>query len=141
MDNPKRNQRIKITHTGRGYEVGKIYTVIRVDPNDNTLMATDSSGKEGGWVKWDYCEPAGPDIGFEWLKAHLPGETLELLSAFDGLESLSLKPEVRDYILNQLPDLKQRVLVAQIALDEALGSIQPQSRGPVVIPDNVDPDL
>ena len=55
MNNPQPKQRIKVIRPGRGYERGKTYTIVRVDPSDNTLVAADSSGKEGSWVKWDHC--------------------------------------------------------------------------------------
>jgi hypothetical protein len=121
MNNPQRNQRIRIAGNNRGYSANQIYTITKVDPSDNTLTATDSDGREGPWVKWDNCFPAAPNISWEWLKTQLPSEVLELLSAFNGLETLSLKPELRDYILSQLPNLKDRILQAQIALDEQFG--------------------
>ena len=121
MKNPQRNQRIRVTRQCRGYEPGKIYTISRVDASDNTLIAVDSGGHEGSWIKWDACVPAGPDIAWEWLKTQLPGEVLELLSAFNGLDSLRLKPEVRDHIVLQLPNLRERILASQIALDEEFG--------------------
>lgn len=118
MKNPQRNQRIRVIRSGRGYDTGKIYVVTKIDTSDNTLMAVDSSGNEGSWVKWENCVHAGPNISWDWLKTQLPSEVLELLTAFNGLESLTLKPEVRDYILSQLPNLKDRILQAQISLDE-----------------------
>jgi hypothetical protein len=65
---------------------------------------------------------AGPEISWDWLKGQLPGEVLELLSAFQGLESLRLKPEVRDHILLQLPNLKERILSSQVAIEEEFGT-------------------
>jgi hypothetical protein len=121
MKNPQRNQRIRVIRSGRGYEPGKTYTVTKVDPSDNTLIAADSGGNEGSWLKWDQCILAGPNISWDWLKTQLPSEVLELLTAFNGLETLTLKPEVRDYILSQLPNLKDRILQAQVALDEQFG--------------------
>ena len=121
MNNPQRNQRIRVNRSTRGYEAGKVYTIARVDSSDSTLIAVDASGREGAWIKWDACVPAGPDIAWNWLKTQLPGEILELLSAFNGLDSLRLKPEVRDHIVLQLPNLRERILEAQIALDEQFG--------------------
>ena len=122
MNNPQKKQRIRVTRASRGYELGKIYTIVRVDPNDSTLVAADSNGTEGSWVKWELCVLAGPEISWDWLKGQLPGEVLELLSAFQGLESLRLKPEVRDHILLQLPNLKERILSSQVAIEEEFGT-------------------
>ncbi len=65
---------------------------------------------------------AGPEISWDWLKGQLPGEVLELLNAFQGLEALRLKPEVRDHILLQLPNLKERILASQVAIEEEFGT-------------------
>ena len=119
MNNPQENQRIRVNRSGRGYQRDKTYTVIRVDQSDNTLVAADSKGKEGSWIKWDCCSLAiNTDISWTWLKGQLSGDALELLSAFEGLEGLHLKSEVRDHILLQLPNLKARILESQIILDE-----------------------
>ena len=118
MKNPQVKQRIKVTRAGRGYQLGRSYTVVRVDPNDSTLVAVDSEGNEGSWIKWDLCAPASADINWAWLKAHLPAEALELLSGFEGLENLRLRDEIRDRILLQLPNLKERILAAQVQLEE-----------------------
>jgi hypothetical protein len=120
MKNPHRNQRIRLTHSTRGYEAGKVYTVNQVDPDDSTLTATDPNGKDGQWVPWALCMEAGPEISWDWLRGQLPGEVLELLCAFEGLEQLRLRDEIRDHILNQLPNLKQRILDAQVAIDDQI---------------------
>ncbi|NBV85212.1 MAG: hypothetical protein EBS01_02855 [Verrucomicrobia bacterium] len=118
MENPKKNQRFRVIRPTRGYELNKVYRVVRVDNNDDTLIGVDSEGKEGSWIKFDSCISAGPNVSWEWLKGQLPGEVLELLSAFEGLEGLRLKNEVRDHILMQLPNLKERILSAQITMEE-----------------------
>jgi len=127
MNNPQAKQRIKITRPTRGYVPGKTYTIVRVDNSDNTLMAADSQGKEGTWVKWDHCVPAAGDVCWSWLKTQLSGDALELLSAFDGLEHLRLKDEIRDHILLQLPNLRERILRSQIQLEEEFGLIDDAS--------------
>jgi hypothetical protein len=122
MTNPQPKQRIKVIRPGRGYERGKTYTIVRVDPSDNTLVAADSSGKEGSWVKWDHCVAGGGEVNWSWLKGQLSADALELLSAFEGLEALRLKDEIRDHILLQLPGLKDRILRSQIQLEEEFGA-------------------
>lgn len=120
MNSPQVKQRIKVKRSSNGYERGKTYVIARVDHNDNTLVAADSQGKEGSWISWRHCEPAADDINWAWLKAHLSSEALELLSAFEGLENLRLKDDIRDRILLQLPNLKDRILSAQVQLEEEL---------------------
>jgi hypothetical protein len=127
MTRPQPKQRIKITLPSRGYECGKTYTIVRVDENDNTLVAVDSEGKEGSWIKWEYCKLSDGEIGWSWLKGQLSADALELLSAFEGLETLRLKDEIRDHILLQLPSLKDRILQSQIQLEEALDTAKAAS--------------
>ena len=120
VNNPQPKQRIKVKRNSNGYERGKTYVIVRVDPNDNTLVAADSQGKEGSWISWRHCELCAHDINWNWLKAHLSSEALELLSAFENLENLRLKDDIRDQILLQLPNLKDRILSAQVQLEEQL---------------------
>lgn len=124
MDNPRIKQRIKIKRPTRGYERGKTYVVVRIDNNDNTLIAADSEGKEGPWVQWRNCEPCVDEINWNWLRNHLPTEALELLSAFEGLDGLRLNDSIRDRILMQLPNLKDRILASQVQLEEEVSSIK-----------------
>jgi len=122
MNNPQVKQRIKVKRPSNGYERGKTYVIVRVDPNDNTLVAADAQGREGSWIQWRHCEPCAHDINWPWLKAHLSSEALELLSGFDGLENLRLKDDIRDRILLQLPNLEDRILSAQVQLEEEFHS-------------------
>lgn len=102
-----------VANFGRhSYQAGKIYTVVDVDPNDNTLRARDSSGEEGNWIRWADCR-AAEDIGWDWLKGALPAEALDLLSNFDGLDGLRLREEVRTALLLKIPNLKNAILEAQ----------------------------
>ena len=57
----------------------------------------------------------------------MSADALELLSAFEGLETLRLKDEIRDHILLQLPSLKDRILHSQIQLEEALDTAKAAS--------------
>jgi hypothetical protein len=123
MKRPQPKQRIKVTRPSRGYECGKTYTIVRVDNDDNTLVATDSEGKEGSWIKWDCCVQVNGEIDWSWLKGQLSADALELLSAFENLEGLRLKDEIRDHILLQLPGLKDRILHSQIQIEEESHSV------------------
>ncbi|MCC6624951.1 MAG: hypothetical protein IT385_27135 [Deltaproteobacteria bacterium] len=92
------------------YKQGQECVVDFVDPSDGTLRGRDvQTGRVGGWLRWSQVAPIADAIGMEFLEQHLSPETLTLLRAFDGLEALRLKPEIRDRILLALPDLEERV--------------------------------
>jgi hypothetical protein len=93
------------------YEPGRCYTVVRLDESDQTLMARDASGREGNWIKWCDCRKTN-DIGWDWLKTVLPAEALDLLSAFEGLEHLDLRDDLRNRLLLQIPGLHDKILQA-----------------------------
>ena len=121
MKEPQINQRIQVSRNQSGYSVGKVYVITSVDSTDNTLIAVDSDGNAGFWLSWDDCVILSNPVCWEWLNGRLSGEALELLSAFEGVEKLSLKPLVRDRMLTQLPNLKDRILQSQIQLEEERG--------------------
>lgn len=98
------------------YRHGESYEVVQIDPNDATLQARDEHGQTGRWIRWRDCE-ATADIGWEWLKGQLAAETLELLAAFDGLQTLKLRPDIRIALIQQVPSLKERVLAACESMD------------------------
>lgn len=98
------------------YRRGESYEVVEIDPNDSTLKARDEHGDIGHWIRWDDCEKSN-NIGWDWLKGQLSAEALELLSAFDGLQSLTLRPEVRIALVSQLPRLKEKILDACVSLE------------------------
>ena len=118
----------KIRATGgfghHGYEPGRIYTVTCVDSNDSTLKAQAANGQEGGWIKWRDCRKAN-DIGWEWLKTILPAEALDLLAAFDGVENLSLREDLRNRLVIQIPGLHDKILGA--LADEEVGLSTPNA--------------
>lgn len=94
------------------YESGRIYTVAQIDESDQTLRAVDSTGSQGNWIKWRDCAKAS-EIGWEWLKTALPAEALDLLSAFDGLDRLQLREDIRNRLVLQIPGLHNLILEAQ----------------------------
>ena len=98
------------------YQRGETYEVVDIDRNDSTLRARDVAGNTRSWIRWQDCEPA-EEIGWDWLKGQLSAEALELLSAFDGLQSLKLRPDLRAALVKQVPALKERVLDACEALE------------------------
>ena len=98
------------------YRRGESYEVVQIDSNDSTLRARDEHGRTGKWIRWHDCEMFN-EIGWEWLKGELSAEALELLSAFDGLQTLRLRPEIRIALVERLPALKEKVLDACVALE------------------------
>jgi hypothetical protein len=114
----KTGDRIRaIGHFGRhSYQPGSVYTVTTVDCNDSTLKARDQQGEEGNWIKWADCQKFS-DIGWDWLKTVLPAQALDLLSAFDGLEQLTLREEIRNRLVLQIPALHEKILSAHAAME------------------------
>lgn len=126
---PKVGDRFNVSSNVEDYEPGKMYTVSRVDPTDNTLKGTeDGSGRELLWVAWDRVRPVASEIGWEWLKTQLPDDSLEILSAFDGLDRLTLKADIRDQIVKTTPNLLQRILISKIEISNG-GKVAPEGNG------------
>ena len=98
------------------YRRGESYEVTSVDCNDSTLQGRDEHGQTGRWIRWCDCE-ATSDIGWEWLKGQLSAEALELLAAFDGLQMLKLRPDIRIALIQQATSLKERILTASQAVE------------------------
>lgn len=111
-------QRIRVTcGFGRhGYKPNTQYTVIETDSSDNTLKAQSDSGESGEWIPFSSCVPY-ECLGWEFLRTVLPTEALELLSAFDGLQNLSLKEEIKENLIKKVPNLPQEILAAVAECD------------------------
>jgi hypothetical protein len=103
--------RIKPGAARTSYSQSVVYTVTTIDSSDSTLRARDSSGQEGNWARWRDCI-AVDDIGWEWLKTTLSPDALDLLGAFDGLECLRLRDDLRAKLVLQIPNLRERVIEA-----------------------------
>lgn len=91
------------------YVVGQIYRVIH-DDQDGTFRAVDSvSGKSGNWLRWEWCEPVGPSL-WERIAADLPDELQSFLRCFDGIGDIELEERVVDAVLEDVPDLLERLV-------------------------------
>jgi len=101
--------RIRITRnsSNHDYRIGAIYRVHQ-DGNFGLFSAIDEKGNIGQLAQWKDCERAG--IGWEWLRTQLDPRSLELLSAFVGVEHLTLKPEIENQLVLSLPDLDEAIL-------------------------------
>jgi hypothetical protein len=78
----------------------------------NRLLLIDRLGNRFGW---NTKECVHPGVGLEWLHQNSPAfakgsATQRLLRDFVGKRFLRLRPAIRDRILLQQPDLKQRIL-------------------------------
>lgn len=104
------------------YRRGESYEVVQIDPNDSTLQARDEHGQTGAWIRWCDCDKHN-EIGWEWLKGQLSVEALELLAAFDGVQNLKLRQEVRIALVAQLPGLRDKVLDACVSLESKSNSL------------------
>ncbi len=97
---------------GHSFTVGDRLVVDQVDTNDDTLRGTPvgSTTMASGWLPWKDAEPV--PFGWDYARRHLPTETVNLLTACDGVGHLSLNQSVKAAIIASLPDWKQRVLAA-----------------------------
>ncbi|MFM8496037.1 MAG: hypothetical protein ACKOEM_11025 [Planctomycetia bacterium] len=98
--------RVVRNHNNHTYVIGKTYRV-HLDDNDGTFRGVDESGKVGNWLRWNECELAGPST-WARIAADLPGELVQFLSCFDGIDDISLKESVIDAVLADLPDPHER---------------------------------
>jgi hypothetical protein len=103
-----------------GARVGEKYIVSRVDDGDDTIKAIPrgSSTAADYWIPWSDIEPVG--FGWDYARGHLPDDVAALLAACDGIEHLSLNSQIKNAIIDSLPDWRQRVM-------EALQSIDPEN--------------
>ena len=89
------------------YRIGSVHRVHQVH-SDGTFNAIDEQGIEGDFLMWKDCEPVG--IGWEWIREHLDAHSLDLLSAFDGLQNLRLRESVETKVITSIPNLAETIL-------------------------------
>ncbi|MGE0432837.1 MAG: hypothetical protein AB7K09_07685 [Planctomycetota bacterium] len=119
MNQLKPGDSVRIRGNNIGYESGRTYIVVAVD-TDGTFRARDAqTGRIGGWCQVSDAEPASC-IGWEFLREHLPEEAVALLGAFDGVEGIRLRDEVKDRILLRVRGL-DRLIVEEAAAAESEG--------------------
>lgn len=110
----KRIQVVSNTN-GHNYRIGNIYRVHYVD-GDGTFKAIDDLGIEGDFLKWKDCQSVG--IGWPWIRDHLDARSLDLLSAFDGIEGLRLRDEVETKVITSIPNLADAILEILPAIED-----------------------
>jgi len=103
--------RLRKDHQENGLDHSTTYTIGQVDCSDSTYRVRGSDGALKSWISFSALQPATA-IGWDFLKDALPGEALDLLAAFKGLDSLELDDQVVHHILSNLPDLQERILSA-----------------------------
>ena len=109
--------RIRVTgnSNSHSYRIGSIHRVHSID-DDGTFRAVDENGHVGKFIKWKDCEHAG--IGWEWLRTQLDARSLDLLSAFDGIGQLSLKPDIEIQLALSIPHLDEAILGILPSMEE-----------------------
>lgn len=98
------------------YRIGSIHRVHQVD-SDSTFKAIDDQGIEGDYLKWRDCQAVG--LGWDWIRGHLDTRSLELLSAFDGLQNLRLRESVESKVITSSPTLAETIFKLLPKVDEA----------------------
>jgi len=99
--------------------VGQRIIVSHVDDDDSSLRGIPSGGTAARdeWIPWRDVEPVV--FGWDYCKGHLSPELLALFSACEGVEHLALNRQIKEHVVDQLPDWKQRILAAVESLAEA----------------------
>ena len=92
-------------------ELNDTYTVVEVKLTDR-LHLRDSLGNRFTWPLMDCIHPG---LDMEWIQHNSPvfaegTLTRRLLQGFSGKRFLRLRPSIRDRILLQQPDLKDRIM-------------------------------
>lgn len=90
------------------YTIGQVYRIVH-DDQDGTFKAADAQGRVGNWLRWEMCEAVGPSI-WARIAADLPEELKSFLSCFDGICDIELEERVVDAVLEDLPDLHDRLI-------------------------------
>lgn len=99
--------------------VGDRLIVSHVDDGDSTFrgLAQGSKSVSDFWISWSDVEP----VMFSWRYArrHLPSDIAKLLDACDGIEFISLNRDLKEMIVDALPDWRDRVMAAITCTDRA----------------------
>lgn len=91
------------------YIVGRAYIVHEID-TDGTFKARDlDSGVVGNWLRWRDIDVV-PPIGWDFCRSVLPPEVITFLSAFDGIESIRLRDDIKTRILRRMPNLYDAIM-------------------------------
>ena len=100
-----------------GARVGERYIVARIDDGDDTIKAIQrgSSTVTDYWIPWSDIEPVG--FGWEYARGHLPDDVAALLAACDGVEHLTLNSQIKNAIIESLPDWRERVMEVLESID------------------------
>jgi hypothetical protein len=93
--------------------------ISKVDDSDSTVRgyADGSTSVADNWIPWRDIQPVS--FGWDYVRSHLPPEMVTLLSACDGVRSLSLNDEIRLAVIASLPDLRERITEAVREVESA----------------------
>lgn len=96
---------------------GQLLTIYHVDSDDETVRAFPGGAKVAvdGWIPWADLEPVR--FGWDFIREHLPPDVSTALGACTGIEATGLNRDVKLAIIASLPDLKQRVEAAALAVE------------------------
>jgi hypothetical protein len=120
---PNEGSRIRVISKSNPhqYQLGGVYRVCQVD-EDGTFRAASEGGWVGDFLQPEDCEIFG--IGWDWLRHQLDAHALDLLSAFEGLDSLTLRSDVEAALIASIPDLEEAVFGILPRVDEELAALQ-----------------
>lgn len=112
-----RGRRVKVMRlrTGCNYRLGGVYVVAAEIPCRPGLvrLADPETGVVGGHLHLTDVRSAAA-LDWQWLRRHIPANDRQLLEVFEGLEHLTLKPDVRDRLIATLPNLRLAILACGV---------------------------
>ncbi len=97
------------------YRIGAVYTINLI--RGIRFRAVDAAGAQGNWLAWEDCELVSVH-GWDYCRKVLDPDAIDFLSAFDGIERLTLRPDIKDRILLERPGLHDAILGAARSLRE-----------------------
>ena len=111
---PKIGELVEVTRNSGSHpcRIGERVIVSQVDDSDDTLKGVLRGTKAVAdfWIPYADVEPVR--FGWAFARRHLPSDLATLLEACDGIEFLKLSRDVKECLVDQLPDWKDRVLAA-----------------------------
>lgn len=114
--------RVRTNSGSHNYTIGSTVTVVHVD-NDGTVRARRPDGSIGNWLAIRDAEPGEPSL-WSALRADLPEDVVCFLSAFEGLEELTVRDDIAEKVLLELPDLLERIVAEGRRMGSGIAEVQ-----------------
>ncbi len=98
------------TNGRQTFKKGQVVTIHSIDNNDDTLIVVDDKGERSSWISKSMVRKHVSALEWGLVRKMLDEDTAAVIeTCFEGWEFVSLKEEVRDYLLAKQPDLLDAV--------------------------------